>query len=315
MKGFSLTLLLALAISSNALAQNNSDTISRVGRYLEASGYNYSKLNAAAWSIGFKGDHNDDIDVILIANGNNLIVVSIIADKAALDTNAPALRALLKINGTLPAHVDVLLDNDDDYVVQSQYVARDLNNTSFKKVVEEIALASDSAYGAVKSFLKAPGSASSAPAADSRATPSSSTTTVEVLNGRAAVSYNPAKWKETKTDGNRREFARTDGDAFAAMIFERIEIPTAQLPKVALTNARQIAPDVKLVEEQPRKINGKDVLLLRMEGTADGVKFTFFGYYFGGPQGTIQLVTWTSQNLFNELRPELESFLDGLNLK
>jgi hypothetical protein len=99
------------------------------------------------------------------------------------------------------------------------------------------------------------------------------------------------------------------------IISERISIPMDKLREIALDNARDAAPDIKVVEEQRRRVNGTDVLMMRLEGTTNGIPFTYLGYYYGGPVGTIQVITYTGQNLFDEYRKEFEEFLNGFRLK
>jgi len=63
------------------------------------------------------------------------------------------------------------------------------------------------------------------------------------------------------------------------------------------------------------QVNGAEVLMLRLEGTIQGIAFTYFGYYFGGPAGSVQVVTYTGQNLFKEFRPDFEDLLNGLKVQ
>lgn len=44
------------------------------------------------------------------------------------------------------------------------------------------------------------------------------------------------------------------------------------------------------------------------------MKLTFYGYYYSGDEGSIQIVTWTGQNLFKEMKPELDAFLNGFEI-
>jgi hypothetical protein len=72
---------------------------------------------------------------------------------------------------------------------------------------------------------------------------------------------------------------------------------------------------VRLVEEQRRRVNGANVLLMRLDGKTNGVAFTYLGYYYTGPAGSVQVLTYTGQNLFAEYRPDFEDFLNGFRLK
>jgi hypothetical protein len=68
------------------------ETVARVVRLLEGSGYRYSKLTQSAWSITFKGNSKDSVEVIVTPDRDDLVFLSVIADRAQLDNNAKALR-------------------------------------------------------------------------------------------------------------------------------------------------------------------------------------------------------------------------------
>ena len=298
-------------------ATNSPETMASIVRLLEGSGYRYSKLNASAWSIAFQGKHKDSIQVLIIPDKADLVALAVIAERAQLDDNAAGLRSLLKANAKLPEGLSVMLDNDNDYIVQSRSLLKLLNVADFKAALQAVAAAADDAYGGIKATAPAATtSASVSGAGGVFSTHRGATQEIELLSGRAAVWYDPAKWKETKsTDPGRRNFSHSSGDGYASIISERIEIPVEKLREIALSNARQAAPDVRIVEEQKRRVNGTDVVLLRMEGSTTGIKFTYLGYYYGGTVGTLQVITWTGQNLFSEYRKDFEEFLNGLRLK
>jgi hypothetical protein len=89
------------------------ETVARIVRLLEASGYQYSKLTQSAWWVSFHGKSKDVVKVIIIPDRDDLVLLSVIADRAQLDNNAAA-----KANWTLPERVSVMLDSEDDYIVQ-----------------------------------------------------------------------------------------------------------------------------------------------------------------------------------------------------
>jgi hypothetical protein len=296
--------------------QTSPETAASVVRLLEGSGYRYSKLSASAWSITFTGKHKDSIQVLIIPDKMDLVLLAVIAERAQIDNNAPALRSLLKANAKLPEGLSVMLDNDNDYIVQSRSLLKLLNAADFKAALQAVAGAADDAYGGVTGNAPATTTPSGGGTGSVFSAPRGATQEIDLLNGRAAVWCDPAKWKETKsTDPGRRNFSHSSGDGYASIISERIEIPVEKLRDIALSNARQAAPDVRIVEEQKRRVNGTDVVLLRMEGSTTGIKFTYLGYYYGGPLGTIQVITWTGQNVFSEYRKDFEDFLNGFRLK
>jgi hypothetical protein len=123
------------------------------------------------------------------------------------------------------------------------------------------------------------------------------------------------KWqfkKAIKNDEAEYEFQSKQGDLYAMLISEKIEIPIESLKKIAIDNAKQAAPDIQVIKEEYRTVNGNKVLLMQMQGTITGIKFVYYGYYYSNEKGTIQLISYTSQNLFKTEMPNAEEFLNGL---
>jgi hypothetical protein len=100
-------------------------------------------------------------------------------------------------------------------------------------------------------------------------------------------------------------------DLYAMLISEKMEIPLESLKAVAIENAKSVAPDLRMDQEEYRNVNGVEVLMLRMSGTIEGIKFTYFGYYYSDANGTIQLITYTGSTLFADYQKDIEKFLNG----
>ncbi len=131
------------------------------------------------------------------------------------------------------------------------------------------------------------------------------------------IYINAQKWAFKKTSGEEEaeyEFQLKNKDAYGMLIAERIEIPLESLKTIALENAKEAAPDMELIKQEYRNVNGQKVLCLQMTGTGQGIKFTYFGYYFSSVNGTVQLVAYTSQNLFKEYQSEIEELLNGFTV-
>jgi len=129
------------------------------------------------------------------------------------------------------------------------------------------------------------------------------------------IYLNPKKWsfkKGESSDAFEFEFTLKDKDAFGMIISERIELPIENLKAVAFENAQSAAPDINIVKEEYRIVNDTKIFFMQMNGTVQGVKFTYLGYYYSSPKGTIQLLTYTSQNLLTEYKMEMESLLNGI---
>jgi len=126
---------------------------------------------------------------------------------------------------------------------------------------------------------------------------------------------NPSLWsfkKATKNAEAEYELALKDGDLYATIISEKVEIPLETLRAIALENGKAVAPDLKIVKEEYRTVNDLRILLLQMNGTMQGIKVSYYGYYFSNSNGTVQFVSYTSQNLINNYKTECDKLLNGL---
>ena len=137
---------------------------------------------------------------------------------------------------------------------------------------------------------------------------------VDLLRGAMAIYVDPAQWKrqaETE-DLTKTTFHHASGEAYGMIVAERLAVPLQRLKDIAITNARSAAPDAKVVFEESRHVNDIDVLVMQLEGTIQGIPFTYYGYYYSGPQGSLQVLTYTGTNLFAEYKAAFEEFLNGL---
>jgi hypothetical protein len=127
----------------------------------------------------------------------------------------------------------------------------------------------------------------------------------------------PGVWKKASKpshDHAEVEFRHKDGDAMAMIIAERISIPLATLKRAVIGNVRKLDGDAKIVAEEKRMVNGTEVLFLTVNASVQGIPFTYMYYLYSGDAGSIQLMTFTGQNLFKEYRPDMEAFLNGFEI-
>lgn len=125
----------------------------------------------------------------------------------------------------------------------------------------------------------------------------------------------PKKWSFTKAKNNEDaeyELQLKDGDLYAMIISEKVEIPLETLRTIALSNCTASAPDAWIVNEEYRTVNDLQVLMMQINGTMEGIKFVYYGYYYSNSSGTVQFVTYTAQNLIESYRSECEELLNGL---
>ena len=128
------------------------------------------------------------------------------------------------------------------------------------------------------------------------------------------ISINPKKWSFTKgtdKDAFEFQFEKKGDDLYAMLISEKMQIPVETLRGIAIDNAKSAASDFKVIKEEYRNVNGVQVLMLQMAGTIQGMRFTYYGYYYSNSNGTIQLLTYTGESLFENYLDDIELFLNG----
>jgi hypothetical protein len=127
------------------------------------------------------------------------------------------------------------------------------------------------------------------------------------------VWLNPTKWTISKgNEPQEYQFTLKGESVYGMMITEKVEFPLETLKRAALTNAQNASADLELVREEYRTVNGLKVLMMQLEGTLQGIKFDFYGYYYSTSQGSVQLITWTVKDLYSSQQSEMEKLLNGI---
>ena len=145
--------------------------------------------------------------------------------------------------------------------------------------------------------------------------PQSSTIYMKSAKNRFAFWYDKSIWKvshEVNNEAAEFELSLLKGDGYAMFISEKVEIDLENLKEIALKNAREQDPNVRLDKEEMRMINGQKVKYLQMSGDAHGVKFVYMGYYASNNSGTLQFVCFTFRNLLKNYESDFQNLLNGL---
>jgi len=147
--------------------------------------------------------------------------------------------------------------------------------------------------------------------------PTSARAPYKTERGEFVIWYDETKWRISPghKDDDIGHLSLIGTDGYAMIVSEGLQIPLETLKGIALENAKQAAPDARIASEEMRVVNGKKVLCLIIEGTIQQIPFTYYGYYYGGKQGTIQLITFTGQSLFTKYKKDFTDFLNGLEIK
>jgi hypothetical protein len=99
---------------------------------------------------------------------------------------------------------------------------------------------------------------------------------------------------------------------YGMMITEKLDLPLESLANIALDNAHNAAPDVKVTAKEYRIVNGLKVMMMRMTGTIQDIRFSYYGYYYSTDKGATQFLVYSSEDLVDEHITEIEQLLNGL---
>jgi hypothetical protein len=137
---------------------------------------------------------------------------------------------------------------------------------------------------------------------------------INAPHGEFAMWVDPKRWKQAKTEEGKIFLEAVDGKGYGLMISEAISIPTASLKEMALHNAQKLDPSAHVVAEEKRIVNNREILCLEMEALYMNIPVTYYGYYYSGSSGNVQLVTYTSRTQFPALKSQFTDFLNGLEI-
>jgi len=129
--------------------------------------------------------------------------------------------------------------------------------------------------------------------------------------------YDSSKWVVDQVVDNASaeyELSHVHGDRYVVIIPERIKIPLDTLKIAAIANAKKVAPDIEVLQEETRIVNGLKILCLIMNATIQDIPVSYVNYYYSGKDGAVQLMAYTGQNLFEEYKQDLFDLLNGFEV-
>lgn len=124
----------------------------------------------------------------------------------------------------------------------------------------------------------------------------------------------PKKWTfeaAPSHDAAEYELEHKSGSLYALFISENLDLPLLSLGNIALENARDAAPDLEVTAKEYRTVNGVEVLMMRMTGTIQDIKFSYCGYYYTADDIATQFLVYSSEEYMNNNMEEVETVLNG----
>lgn len=131
------------------------------------------------------------------------------------------------------------------------------------------------------------------------------------------VRYDSSKWKISNDRNNEAsdvEFIHQDGDVYAMVIAERLQMTYQSLKDLFLSNLQEIDPNAKMTKEEDIKVNNLDIKSADIEAVISGMQARYKAHFYLGEEGTIQFVAFTSANLADEYADDMVELLNGLEI-
>jgi hypothetical protein len=131
------------------------------------------------------------------------------------------------------------------------------------------------------------------------------------------VWFDPKDWGMDPAPSNEAaeyELENTQGEAWALIIPERLNIGLEAASRIVIDNARDAATKVTVVSEKRVTVNGRQMVELRYDAVIQGMEISYLAVVYSGDEGTVQVLTMTTTNLFKEHEGQFRKLLAGLEI-
>jgi TPR repeat protein len=146
--------------------------------------------------------------------------------------------------------------------------------------------------------------------------PATATRYLDSTTADFGIWFDPGAWKVNPNPQNLfdLEFNQAGGPAYAVLHSERDPIPFDSLAGDALEHFRTAATEIRIVSQQALLFGTQNVLFLTFDGLFGARRSTIYGYYYTGPEGTVQLLVGVPEDLEGKYKPLAQAFLNGLQI-
>jgi len=134
-----------------------------------------------------------------------------------------------------------------------------------------------------------------------------------------SVNFDTTKWTLSAPDkneaANRRTFRHRTLPLYAMVVSDEIPATSEIVRNVIVANAKSAGGDPKVLADDTKSLRGKDVGMMRMLVSLNGLDFVFSTAYYGDQRGNIQVMCWTGQSLFFKYQADCQAFVEGLAIE
>jgi hypothetical protein len=138
----------------------------------------------------------------------------------------------------------------------------------------------------------------------------------ELVAGRFRLRYDATRWYRDPADQEAGVFSllRVDQRAEAQFIAEPHPVEGGDIERAVLETAREGAESVT-VGRKGKKLRGSIQLTeLEFAARVDRVVYRNHGYFYSGPEGTVQLRGWATEKEYPAMDGDIAELLDGLSV-
>ena len=297
---------------SNTVASSDFDpaSITRLAALVEASGTNFEQYSDSMWITSYSGGDNlEEVYVMVSLYSDTMVLVRGVVDDPETELAAPQLMKLLELNYELDL-AKVSFDSAGSIWPMAEAELRMLDGPGLALIADAVALATDRTAGLLDNATDSTGTAV---VSDLTRSESAGGESLNLLQGHIAIHYDPSEWTESTpaTSDITKQYFHSSGELYVAVIAERVAIPVEAMLRIALDNARDVAPDVSATRRGSRLVNGTEVLFQEYQGTVDGISIAYLGHFYSDSNGTVQILGWTTSNLIEAHRDTVAQFVAG----
>ena len=138
----------------------------------------------------------------------------------------------------------------------------------------------------------------------------------ELVAGHFRLRYDATRWYRDPSDREAGVFnlLRSDQQAEAQLIAEDRPVEGGDIEQAVLASAREAAESIS-VKKSGRKPHGA-VEMVELDFTArvERVSYVNHGYFYSGPEGTVQLRGWATEHDYHGVEGDITELLEGLTV-
>jgi hypothetical protein len=134
------------------------------------------------------------------------------------------------------------------------------------------------------------------------------------IDANVSLKYDPEQWTSAGVDANGQFAFLHSSGGNAVVLVEPTAVPLDSVRDIALANAQVADPQARIVFQNRPWVKGVVSWFLKIEATVNEVPMVYWGHYYVGSGGTVQVVTYAEKSRWPEYEQRCTDFLNGLTV-